>query len=189
MELKDKIWWTRKSRIQSEQRLLSHAFHADFAILIYAFYSCAIGVYYLKLANNSEYSSITWLAFSILIFGLSGFVNGLNYKGRALLMKDCYEKLSTLYHKAYTKEVDEIAVREEYSSILNLCENHKEWDHQLAVCKEYLGTKDKKKLTKHPTFWDWFCFISFHIFKVATITLLYTLPLLLFMYIEWENLA
>jgi hypothetical protein len=41
VELLDKIWWTKKSKIEAEKRLLANAFQAQILLLWYSFVSVA----------------------------------------------------------------------------------------------------------------------------------------------------
>lgn len=142
MELHDKIWWTRKSRIQTEKRLLSNDLHAQIILIWYSFFSVSISIYYLITKSNSAISPGVWVILSVFSLTASGFITGLNYRTRASLIKDCYEKLDSLYSEAQRKHQEKdtiVDTCETYKNILNLCENHLEIDYRAARCKMYLS--------------------------------------------------
>lgn len=188
MPLSDKIWWTRKTRIQTEKRLLSNAFQAQLLLIWYSFCSTAAAVYYLQFNPNGEFSSITWVVFSILVLSISGFISGRDFKGRASLVKDSYETLDGLHHRAKSanENVDEIA--HEYQQILAVCENHTESDYYKALCDQYLTHNDPKNkesgLSKHPTVYIWaktFLNVAGRLIFIST---LYLLPVIIFLVVE-----
>ncbi|MBL0531363.1 SLATT domain-containing protein [Aeromonas caviae] len=98
MALADNIWWTRKARIQTEKRLLSNAFQSQILLLWYSFFSVSVSIYYLKNPQNGI-ESISWVVYSVLLLCISGFINGLSFKERASLVKECYESLNSIIHQ------------------------------------------------------------------------------------------
>ncbi|HFO4214882.1 TPA: SLATT domain-containing protein, partial [Escherichia coli] len=90
----DKVWWTRKAKIKAERRLLNLDYYSQFLLLWYSSFLVCYSIYSLVKppANNNE--SIIMVALSVLILALTLFINNMNYKGRAMLIKQCYEKLS-----------------------------------------------------------------------------------------------
>tara|TARA_Y100001933_G_scaffold226684_1_gene240843 strand:+ start:329 stop:1006 length:678 start_codon:yes stop_codon:yes gene_type:complete len=100
MTLSDNIWWTRKARIQTEKRLLSNSFQAQILLLWYSFFSVFAAIYYLQVERPDALVNVGWIAFSILTLTVSGFINGLSFKERAALVKECYETLNGIYIQA-----------------------------------------------------------------------------------------
>lgn len=186
MALSDSIWWTRKARIQTEKRLLSNAFQAQLLLLWYSFCSVSASVYYLKFNPESEYAGIAWVVFSVLIMSISGFINGLSFKERATLLKECYETLNGLYQKAkleHNSKLDEIS--KEYEHVLNMCENHTDRDYFIALCESHLTSeKPNEELDRHPTKYVWLLFIMYHITRATVLGALYALPVVLFLMVE-----
>ncbi len=123
MALADNIWWTRKARIQTEKRLLSNSFHSQVILLWYSFFSVAVSVYYLKNPQNGI-EAISWVVYSVLVLCISGFINGLSFKERANLIKECYESLNSIMHQASKPNADLANLSTTYESKLNACENH-----------------------------------------------------------------
>jgi hypothetical protein len=104
--LANSIWITRKARIQAEKRLLANAVHSQAILFWYSFISVAISIYYLKFNPSSEYASISWVIFSVLVLCVSCFINGFKFESRAGLIKECYETLGELQQRAKVAEAN-----------------------------------------------------------------------------------
>lgn len=184
MTLADNIWWTRKSRIKAEVRLLDNARNSELIALWYAFFGTGVSVYQLQVSSGQNTASgILWVCFSILSLVMTGFINGLSFKERSALIKECYETLNELYIKATVSnlsqsDLDQIGAQ--YRQILKLCENHSTEDYYSAICEEYWAAPDKTKLSKTPTTYIYFIFFSNKIKRFIFKTALYSLPLFLF---------
>lgn len=193
MKFADNIWWTRKARIQAEKRLLANAFQTQILLLWYSFFSVAISIYFLQFAVESNYAGISWVVFSVLILCISGFINGLNFKERALLIKECYETLNGLYHKAKQPGANIPDISAKYEQVLNICENHIEIDYYIAMCEIFL-TRDtskepdtskeddaSKNHDKNPTPYIWLKVIIHISRRWMYLLLFYLLPIALFL--------
>lgn len=198
MALVDNIWWTRKARIQTEKRLLSNAFHSQVILLWYSFFSVAVSVYYLKKPQDGI-EAISWVVYSVLVLCISGFINGLSFKERANLIKECYESLNNIIHQASKPNADFAELAAAYESKLNACENHTDKDFATALCQEYWAStstvrqiskdfhsntsEDKQPpeqaLTRIPTSHHWFFAASSFITRLLTLVFFYTLPVLI----------
>jgi hypothetical protein len=193
MAIADSIWWTRKARIQTEKRLLSNARHAQLLLLWYSFVSVGASVYYLQFNSQSEYSSVAWVVFSVLVLCVSGFINGLSYKERAAIVKDSYESLDSLYRKAKQDGADAEMISNEYEQILSLCENHADIDYQIALCDTYLSHNSprdpEKGLDRWPTKYVWLVVFKRYALRSVLIITLYGLPLLIFFGMELQNVS
>jgi len=195
MAFSDNVWWTRKARIQTEKRLLSNAFQAQVLLLWYSFASVAAAVYYLKIdasSSNHDLAGITWVVFSVLVLCISGFINGLSFKERAGLIKECYETLNGFYQKSKNEPLDFCKLSSEYNLILGVCENHSDKDYYLALCIEHVtrqGETDKKTglkegLDRCPTFYHWLKITYWFLRRMLMLTLLYALPILIYCALE-----
>ncbi|ENX3945428.1 SLATT domain-containing protein [Photobacterium damselae subsp. damselae] len=200
MALSDNIWWTRKARIQTEKRLLSNAFHSQVILLWYSFFSVAVSVYYLKNPQNGI-EAISWVVYSVLVLCISGFINGLSFKERANLIKECYESLNSIMHQACAENADLSKLAVAYESKLNACENHTDKDFATALCKEYWAStssirqiskefhsdksedkrQPKQALTRIPTSHHWFLAASSFITRFLTLIFFYALPVLIWL--------
>lgn len=153
MLLSDSIWWTRQSRIRTERRLLSNAFHSQLILLWYSFYSVAASIYYIG-SQQSETISKYWLIYSVLVLIVSGFINGFSYKERASQIKENYESLKKLYAQAKefeSKGQSVFHVQKTYEEALKKCENHSPMDYLEALYDTYQSTQNKDNVSPHPT--------------------------------------
>ena len=191
MAFSDNVWWTRKAKIQAESRLLSNAFQSQVMLLWYSFSSVAAAVYYLEPHENSpnpDLIGITWVVFSVLVLCISGFINGLSFKERAGLIKECYETLNSIYHKSKSNPDNFVELSSEYDQILGVCENHSDRDYYLALCIEHVtktGKKDKdtgikEGLDRRPTWYHWFSLIYWTLRRIIMLAFFYALPILVF---------
>lgn len=194
MAFSDNVWWTRKARIQTEKRLLSNSFQSQILLLWYSFSSVASAVYYLKINSSAtqELAGIAWVVFSVLVLCISGFINGLSFKERAGLIKECYETLNGLYQKSKNQPSNLADLSVEYDQILGVCENHSDRDYYLALCIEYITNSSqadektglKLGLDRRPTWYHW-VFLAYSFFRrFLMLALLYALPILIFLALE-----
>ncbi len=203
MAFSDNIWWTRKSKIQTEKRLLANAFQSQILLLWYSFTAVAASVYYLKFSPvENDMAGIAWVVYSVLVLVMSGFINGLSFKQRASLIKECYETLSDVYqrvrhfeHNPSSKTTIE-DLTAEYEQILGVCENHLTIDYFKALSEAYLtqtsvittpeGQTSFKDdgLDRHPTKFVWFCVGLDIVKRGLMMTLFYLLPVILFLILE-----
>lgn len=176
-KLHDKIWITRRARIQTEKRLLSNAFHSQLLLLWYSFFSVAAAIYFLT-DSPDQSQNVIWVVFSVLVLLMSGYTQGFSYKKRAAEVKLCYENLDKLYMKAENQQTAEESLYDKYKAILDSCENHTIGDFYEAICVEYLNSSNlgRKNLTKTPNFYIWICFILNRVWKWVRLLLLYALP-------------
>lgn len=196
MVFSDNIWWTRKARIQAEKRLLSNAFQSQILLLWYSFSSVASAVYYLNLGgsnSNPDLNGIAWVVFSVLVLCISGFINGLSFKERAGLIKECYETLNGLYHKSKGDSANFSQLNYEYDQILGVCENHTDRDYYLALCIEHVtkpgkvnpSTGCKAGLDRCPTWYHWLYLAYWYGLRWLMLACFYLLPVLIFTAMEY----
>jgi len=196
--LSDNIWWTRKARIQTEKRLLSNAFQSQVILLWYSFFSVAVSIYFI-MAPQDGIESISWVVYSVLTLCISGFINGLSFKERASLIKECYENLNSILYEASQPDADTSNIARHYESVLNACENHTDKDFAIALCQEYWSSHNSVRqrseefhsnqtssmtpprgvLTRLPTSHHWFIAISYFIGRCFILGLFYVLPILI----------
>ncbi len=179
MSLADNIWWTRRARIITEKRLKSNHNHSQLILIWYSFLSVAISIYYIQFKPDSPYANIIWVIFSVICMTASIFVSGLGYKERAGLVKNCYEKLNSLYLKQMSINANGIDVSDEYNSILGVCENHTSTDFDIAVLEEYIRTTSSQRtlLTEKPGCYTVFCILTFYFKRILLIAFLYLIPI------------
>lgn len=185
MAFSDNVWWTRKARIQTEKRLLANAFQSQVLLLWYSFAGVAVSIYYLKFNNNNtDLAGIAWVIYSVLVLCMSGFINGLSFKERAGLIKECYETLNGIYQKIKAKDADVTPLVDEYDQVLSVCENHTDGDYYLALCEAYMTHQDPKNkdigLDRLPTKYHWLAVGWTKLKRCMMLSLLYSLPLAMF---------
>ncbi|OBU11747.1 SLATT domain-containing protein [Morganella psychrotolerans] len=147
----NRIWWTKKTRIKTEKRLLNLNFYSQLLVLWYSVFLAGYSIYSLvePVSGNKESAIMTALSISVMVVTI--FISSMNFKGRSLLVKECYEQLGVVYAKSITNKYNKINLEAEYKSILSISENHLDLDFCCAVVEEYFSTKDKSLLSKIPT--------------------------------------
>lgn len=175
MNISDKIWWTRKSKIEQETRLLRFEFHSQLLLIWYSFFAVAISILQLNQNNHVPFHPSSLLIFSVLTLVMSCIVSAQKFASRAEKVKLCYEKLNTLYTRSKNGE----DIKDEYELVLNDCENHSQKDHFISRVNIYFSTpkfKRKTEITPPLVLKDFYeCFIykcKYYFF----ILVLYTLP-------------
>lgn len=190
MQLHEKIWWTRKSRIHTEKRLLSNDIHTQIILLWYAFFSVAVSIYYLVKASNSDIAPGIWVILSVFSLVASSYVSALNLKGRAALIKECYERLDTLYHiaKSESNNKEKLeTLQREYNEILGLCENHSDFDYRSARCEMHFS--GRKDLDPEISKYDIAIWILHHIRRTLLLLGIYLSPPVILLYLEAANVC
>lgn len=149
--LYNKVWWTRKAKIKAERRLLNLDYYAQFLLLWYSSFLVCYSIYSLvnPATNNTE--PVIMVALSVLVLIVTLYNSNMNYKGRAILIKQCYEKLSII-ETELSIESNIVELDKKYQSILTTTENHLDRDFIKAIIDEYNNTSDKSLLTKKPTY-------------------------------------
>ncbi|MCJ8511291.1 SLATT domain-containing protein [Acinetobacter lwoffii] len=171
MSIKDKIWWTRKAKIEQEIRLLRYEFHSQVLLIWYSFFTVAISILQSQ-SKNMPFESSTLLVFSVLTLVMSGIVSAQKFHSRSEKVKKCYEQLNTLI----LSNPEDIV--EKYEYILSGCENHIKSDHHISKLNVYFSTMKSKRNEISPplTFKDFFEAWLSKIKYYLTIAMLYTLP-------------
>jgi len=128
--ISDKIWETRKSRINQEKRLLHYATISEFIIPWYSIVLIAITIN--PFPQRKEIANYSSIIGSIIILVVSIIISSKDFKLRAKEVKSIYIQLDKLYHQAKSIEllrgdINEVFV--EYSSILDNTENHSTDDY------------------------------------------------------------
>lgn len=179
--LEDKIFWTKKARIQTENRLLANDKFAQFIIFWYSLFSVGVSVYQLKFGSTNPNYDVMMVCFTILILCASLFIGNQNFQGRAMLIKQCHEQLSTLQTKATLEESDlkYTEIFNQYEQILGVCENHSSMDFKCALVGEYFNTKEKDRLSRLPTRWNIVEFFVWYFFRFVIAVSIVGLPIII----------
>lgn len=174
--------------MQAEKRLIANALQSQILLLWYSFSAVAASIYYMQFdSSESNLPGITWVVYSVLVLCISGFINGLSFKERAGLIKECYQTLNGFYHKACSNNnINQLAA--EYDQIIGVCENHTDEDYYLALCITHAtqaGVADsqtglKPNLDRCPTWYHWVSIVIWTARRFVMLLILYSLPILLF---------
>lgn len=129
--LSDKIWITRKTRIYTEQHLLSSNMVSNLLVIWYSFLLVGFTIWNLKYPD--EHLNILLVFESIAVLVASIIVISQKYLERSLAIKSCYIKLDELFSnvKRAEEKKNEIliqALEREYSDIILNVENHTDYD-------------------------------------------------------------
>jgi len=177
MNLKDKLWKTRKSRINASDRLKFNDLVSQMLLAYYSFFIITVTILGIK-DDTSNYEILT-LILSILILVVSVFIFAMNYKERSLKLQNTYIKIEKLLRKL-SNEKDESKISKietEYDEILECSENHNSCDY-LQILFEVRN--DKKNADVNPPFTktSWVSFLWCKIKKIIFIFTLFMLPII-----------
>lgn len=130
MKLSDRIWLTKKCRMEAESRFNRYDYFSKFLITYYSAFILILSLYDI-IDNNIEYN-ISIVSASMLILIISLIITSMRFKERSLSYKQCYIKLDELQQEiAKNEQDDKLAsdVFKKYNDVLNLTENHSEYDY------------------------------------------------------------
>jgi len=185
MPLSDTIWWTKKSRIKAEKRLLFNDLSSQLVLLWYSIFTVSVSILELKSPSTNGYFAVTMVSLSVLILCASMFIGNRNFKERAMLLKNCYELLSEVEIKTKQDNANIIDINKEYQNILNVSENHSDIDFKYALVSEYLNNhKPHDKLTRLPTTFNFIEVIIFKIFNFLKLAVFFILPIITIYYLR-----
>lgn len=177
----DNIWFTRKARIRSSERLLSNDFHSQCVIVYYSAVLVIVSILTLN-DNNAlnQNSSEILCSLSVALLVVTLFVSSVNFKGRGLAFKQNYIALQSLYEKVSLRNHVALTLQdiERYLELLNNCENHSSLDDLYA---RVISAKNKTSRVASPCDVAWL-YLNL-MFRWFVLLLLYVSPLCLF----WWN--
>lgn len=131
--LKNRIWKSYKSRINTAERLKDKNEFVAFLSIYYSAILSAVSI--LNYVNKSEKMDVFSIVMSVMVTILFLYFEGRNYKERYIKMKENYNDLNLLYYKAEslirlneTSKEEFDTLSQEYIKLLNMVENHSEKD-------------------------------------------------------------
>lgn len=128
--IEDRIWETRKCRINLERRLLSYARLTEWLIPWYSVTLIAIAM--LPVAQKSMISLASTIG-AVLILAASIITSSQNYRLRALQIRQQYVEMDRLRLRLLeTKGAARSALVEQYEKELAATENHSNWDYLIS---------------------------------------------------------
>lgn len=150
VRLSERIWITRKCRIESECRLNRNATISSLLITYYSVISIVYAVIDIK--NTQADYSFQLLIAAIITLAASIYVPSMRFKERASDFKKCYVRLYGLWEQARKaeeedneKDVDQLKQR--YQELIDESENHSPFDYY-AVKFEQGGRDSSLALTR-----------------------------------------
>lgn len=190
--LADRIFWSKKSRVQAEKRLRSNDLASQILLLWYSVFTVCISIFELTSPSEQSQFPTIMVILSVLILCTSLFVGNRNFKDRSMILKQSYESLGSLESKCF--ELDKLTVDRDkteliavitdgYSRALAISENHNDNDFKNALIQEYINTAPPRtKLTRKPTVYNvaevvLYTFIKYVLFFTLIIIPLFTLYL------------
>lgn len=192
--INDRIWVTKKSRMEAESRFKLNNILADILIIYYTFSLIALSIWALVLGSKSEIAediTVVTLILSVGLFGITLFLSSVGFKQKANKFKESYHRLDSLetdvkklIRLAKFKTEQEIieefhALEGQYIDILRDSDNHAGIDFERLVI-----IKKMKQFTYK-------LFLNFHYKNVAKwffVFILFSFPIILTYLIHAINL-
>lgn len=172
--LSDQIWFTRKARIRTSERLLSNKFHLNLILIWYSFITFSISIYLIKKPDLfSEHTDVIMTLATGAVFTLSLFVPQLNLQSRYEALKENYISMQTLNSELSlcTMKDEVLEIQRRYSALLSSVENHKSLD-MLYFINFDAGSNCTRKL-----YFLEKLFLFFHvIFRKLLLVFIYSIP-------------
>jgi len=174
LNLEDRIWKTRKARINMSERLKHYDFYSQMLIIYYSLLLIIVTI--IDINNKNIDVSIPTLIFSIIILVMSVFVYAMSFGKRSVEIQKTYTSMQRILSKI-KRLSNTNRIEDEYYDLLESSENHRPCDF-LKVLYEVKNQKDNDKLNGKFT-WDkslkyFFCFIK----TWFIIIILFLLPLI-----------
>lgn len=133
VSLKNRIWKSYKSRINTAERLKNKNEFVAFLSIYYSAILSAVSI--LNYVNKSEKMDVFSIVMSVMVTILFLYFEGRNYKERYIKMKENYNDLNLLYYRVESAiKLNEISkedfdlLSKNYIELLNGVENHSEKD-------------------------------------------------------------
>ncbi|WP_455757640.1 SLATT domain-containing protein [Sulfurimonas sp.] len=178
MNFSDRVWKTRKSRINASERLKLNDFISQVLITYYSLFIIVITIVDMK--NNDINFEVLTLILSILILVISVFIFAMNYKERSLRLQNTYIKIDKISREISKKEKaneDLSELERQYDEILECSENHSSCDY-IQVLFEIKDDENYKKENQPFTFISWVSFIWCKAKKVLYMLILFAIPII-----------
>lgn len=183
----DNIWFTRKARIQSAERLKNSHKHTQLLLIEYTLIVAILSVIVLRYNNLLGSDTDMILAImSIVILVLSLVITNFDMKERSNKFFNNYVNLQTLYLEARDVEkikdledakTEMMSIKEKYKKVLLAVENHLPID-DICVRVENASTLD----SRHPSRMEHFKCCWYKAKKFCLYFSLYTAPILTLVY-------
>lgn len=160
-KLKDRLWITKKSRMESEARMRKNATISNVLVSYYTFFVLGFSIWALILDANSTsstYVNVGAVIASVGLFGISLLISTFNYVEKAAQYKHSYISLDELEHRINhfsrclsnipdkDKLNDLYAHEKEYNNIIARTENHQDIDYiKMLIDKNHIKVTNQMK--------------------------------------------
>lgn len=128
MKIKDKIWLTSKTRMNSEVRLKRYDSYANTLIILYSFTLICISISRL-IDDNAYIDNLNQVILSLGVFSLSIMIYYADFRGKAAAFRECYLRLDRI---SDTEKNEEELIKG-YHEILLSYPNHDDMDFYKLV--------------------------------------------------------
>jgi len=186
MNFSNKIWKTKKSRINTSERFKSNDFISQVLIVYYSLFIIIVTV--VDIQNKEFNFEVFTLILSITLLIVSVFILSMNFKERSLKLQNCYIKLDKIYREMEIKEDnnhDISQLKSKYYNILDLTENHTTCDFLKVEFevrnenKQNENDSNKKQYDNKPFTWDKWILLGICIFKrYVLISFFFLIPII-----------
>ncbi|GEK14660.1 SLATT domain-containing protein [Aliivibrio fischeri] len=173
--LEDQIWFTRKARIRTSERLLSNKFHSNLILVWYSFFSFSLSIYLIKepklFGDNAD---VIMTILTGAVFTLSLFVPQLNLTTRYEDIKKNYILMQGLLFKLkFCKTESQLEkINNRYLRLLHAVENHTNLD-----LLYFLNYESGSNCTMKISVKDWILLQCYIVIRITLITLIYSAPI------------
>lgn len=177
--LSDKIWITRKVRINTEKRLLKNASLSQVLMILYSSFLVFFSIWNLVHPNNDVNLLLVYGSIAVLI--LSIYLSSQKFIERALSMRNCYVQLDKIYNAVKraedSQDIKQIENYEAiYSDIILSVENHTDYDY---LCMRHSIRKNDDTTLPNYTKLDFCHYILEEAFRLLIVLLSFCLPFII----------
>ena len=174
-QLSDQIWFTRKARIITTERLKHNHFHFNLILIWYSFLTFSISIYLIKKPNFfGDNSDVIMTLATGAVFTLSLFAPQLDLKSRYENIKKNYISLQGLIFELALVTTSEqiLEINNKYIDLLHSVENHSTLDMYYFI--EFESGNNCTKKLKSIERWKLYTYV---VMKKITLLIAYLLPL------------
>jgi hypothetical protein len=171
-DILDKIWETKKTRINTENRLKRYSKCALWFIPYYSIYIIFISIFP-KFESNKQIQVLSIIG-SIVILVISIITSLQKYDLCAHKFKIQYLALDSLYNKYKDTKYDNAKVIKEYSEILSETENHETIDYIRLI----VSRRKQETTLEKPVLWHFMYLYLYSIAEVVIATSLLLFPII-----------
>lgn len=183
-KLSDRMWITRKARINMEHRLINIEKICTYLI---PWYSIIIIAFSLLCKNiDSDIKNNISIIGSIIVLVASSILSQRDLKREIAFIKKQYIKINKLIDEAKIaedKNSDTSDIADRYSKLLASTRNHSENDFRKVKIDCILRKKANPMedfTVPQPSPWDWISYLGSYLFNILFIIILFSLPFIIF---------